>query len=177
MQRNQPTTSQDTERTLSVKSRGLKFGPKLRPNQRARLWRKIGAHCRHKLRIAPRWSRHFLPRRILDEIWPRDRKNEQRDAVKPILRKTPSRTDETAPILEKDGFFLLRLRFTPLRRQLTASPEMILEITSSFGGIFVYSSNRVWSFPEYRTRGQMILGGRNPIEPVSSPTSPNGCKI
>ena len=35
---------------------GVKFGPKLRPNQSARLLRKIGAHCRHKFRIAPRWS-------------------------------------------------------------------------------------------------------------------------
>ena len=54
-----------------------------------------------------------LPRRILDEIWRRDRKNNQRDAEKPILRKTASRTDETAPVLNKNGFFHVRLRFTP----------------------------------------------------------------
>ena len=99
MQRKQPTTSEGTERRFSGKSRGLEFGPKLHPNQCAKLGRKIGANCRHELRIAPRWGRNSLLRRILDEIWRRDRKNEQRDAEKPILRKTASRTDETAPVL------------------------------------------------------------------------------
>ena len=101
MQRKQPTTSEGTEQRFSGKSWGLKFGPKLRPNQCAKLGRKIGANCRHELHIAPRWGRNYIPRRILDEIWRRDRKNEQRDAKKPILCKTVSRTDETAPILEK----------------------------------------------------------------------------
>ena len=49
--------------------------------------------------IAPRWGRNFFPRRIIDEIWCRDQKNKHRTAKKPILRKTASRTDETAPIL------------------------------------------------------------------------------
>ena len=62
---------------------------------------KLAPIAGHKLRIAPRWGRNSLPRRILDEIWRRDRKNEQRDAEKPILRKTAPRTDETAPILKK----------------------------------------------------------------------------
>ena len=75
--------------------------------------------------------------RILDEIWRRDQKNEQRDAEKPILRETASRTDETAPGLEKNGFFRVRLRFTPFRRQLTALPAIILETTNSYGGIWV----------------------------------------
>ena len=37
MQRKQPTTSKGRERRFSGKSRGLKSGPKLRSNQRARL--------------------------------------------------------------------------------------------------------------------------------------------
>ena len=94
------------------------------------------ANCRHKLRIAPRLSIILPPRRILDEIWRRDRKNDQRDAEKPILCKTASRTDETAPVLDKNGFFHVRLRFTPSRRQLTAFPAVILEIPSSYGGIW-----------------------------------------
>ena len=110
----------------------VKVGTKI-ASESARI---IGASCRHELRIAPRWSRNSLPRRILDEIWRRDRKNEQRGAEKPILRKTASRTDETAPVLEKNGFFHVRLNFTPLRRQLAAFPATILEITSSYGGIF-----------------------------------------
>ena len=85
MQGKQPTISKDTERRFSGKSQRLEFGSKLRPNQRARLWRKIGANCRHELRIAPRWGRNSPPRRILDEIWRRDRKNEHRGAEKPIL--------------------------------------------------------------------------------------------
>ena len=132
----QPTTSKGTERRFSGKSRGLKFGPKLCPNQRARHWRKIGANCRHELRIAPRWSRNFLPRRVLNEIWRLDRKNEQRGAEKPILRKMASITDETAPILKKNWFFHVRLRFTPFRRQLTAFPTIVLEIKNFYGGIW-----------------------------------------
>ena len=63
----------------------------------------IGAICRHELRFAPRWVRISPPKRILDEIWRRDRKNEHRIAKKPILRKAASRTNETVPGLEKCG--------------------------------------------------------------------------
>ena len=85
--------------------------------------------------IAPHWSINSLPRRILDEIWRRDRKNEQRGAEKPILRKTAFRTDEMGPISGKYGFVLLHLRFTARRRRLTLFPAIILEVTSSYGGI------------------------------------------
>ena len=69
MRRKHTTITKGTERRFSGKSRGLKFGPKLRPNERTRLWRKIGANCRHELRIAPRWGRNSLPRRILAKIF------------------------------------------------------------------------------------------------------------
>ena len=144
MQGRQPTTLENTERRFLGKSRRLKFG-QLRPNQRARLWRIIGAICRHELRIAPRLGRIPLPRRILDEIWRRDRKNDQRDAEKPILRKTASRT---APGLEKNGFFHVRLSFAPRRRDLRPFPVVIPEITSSYGGIRVLKLKQ-------------ILGGRH----------------
>ena len=98
----------------------------------ARNWRQFaGTSCA----IAPHWSINSLPRRILDEIWRRDRKNEQRGAEKPILRKPTFRTDEMGPISGKYGFVLLHLRFTARRRQLTALPGIILEFTSSYGGI------------------------------------------
>ena len=148
MQRNQPTTSEGTERRFWGKSRGLKFGPKLRPNQRAKLGRRIGANCRHELRIAPRWGRNSLPRRILDEIWRRDRKNEHRGAEKPILHKTAFRTDEMGPISGKYGFVLLRLHFTARRRRLTLFPAIILEFTSSYDGKRFFSSQGVCGLPE-----------------------------
>ena len=77
----------------------------------------------------------FSPATDLDEIWRRDRKNKQRGAEKPILRKAAFRTDEMGPISGKYGFVLLRFRFTTRRRQLTAFPAIILEFTSSYGGI------------------------------------------
>ena len=107
----------------------------------------MGANCRHELRIAPRWGRNYIPRRILDEIRRRYRKNEHRDAKKPILRKTAFRTDGTAPILGKNGFVLMRLRFTPCRRQLTALPGMILEITNSYSGIWFKTQTAYGVFP------------------------------
>ena len=135
MQENQPTTSEGTERRFWGKSRGLKFGPKLSPNQRAKLRAELAPIAGTSCAIAPHWSRNSLPRRILDGIWRRDRKNEQRGAEKPILRKAAYRTDEMGPISGKYGFVLLRLRFTARRRRLTLFPAMILEITSSYGGI------------------------------------------
>ena len=98
----------------------------------AQNWRKLPARVAH---CAP-MEQIFFQRQILDEIWRRDRKNVQRDAKKPILRKTASRTNKTAPVLLKNGFVLMRLRFTPCRRQLTAFPGLVLEITSSYGGIW-----------------------------------------
>ena len=91
-------------------------------------WRQLPAQVAH---CAPMGRNHF-PRRILDEIWRRDRKNEHRGADKPILRKTAFRTHEMGPILGKNGFVLLHLRFTARRRQLTIFPRMILEITYEF---------------------------------------------
>ena len=135
MQGKQPKTSNGTEQRFWRKSRGLNFGPKFRPNQRARLKRKISVNCRRKLRIAPRWVINYLPWRTLDENLCRDRKNKHRSADKPILRKTAFRTDEIGPILKRNGFVLLHLRFTARRRQLTAFSGMILEIASSYGGI------------------------------------------
>ena len=135
MQGNQPTTFEGTERRFWGKSRGLKFGPKLSPNQRAKLRAELAPIAGTSCAIAPHWSRNSLPRRILDGIWRRDRKNEQRGAEKPILRKAAYRTDEMGPISGKYGFVLLRLRFTARRRQLTAFPGIILECTSSYGGI------------------------------------------
>ena len=81
-------------------------------------------------------GRNYISRRILNEIWRRGRENEHRDADKSILHETASRTNEIGPILVKNNFVLMHLRFTPRRRKLTAFPEMVMEITSSCGGIW-----------------------------------------
>ena len=105
----------------------------------------IGAICWHELRVAPRWVIIFPPRRILDQPWRRDRKNDQCDAEKPILRKTASRRDETAPGLNNNGFFHVRLRFTPFRLQLTAVPGRHSGDPDFLRRhLLVYNSNRVY---------------------------------
>ena len=61
MQGNQSTTPEGTERRFREKSRGLKFGLKLSPNQRVKLGRRIGANCRHELRNCIPLERKFSP--------------------------------------------------------------------------------------------------------------------
>ena len=78
----------------------IKVWTELRPELRPELTRQIPAHGNANLpaelrNYGPR-VRKSIPRRLLDEIWRRDRKNEHRVAEKPILCKTASRTDETA---------------------------------------------------------------------------------
>ena len=136
-------------------------------------WRKLPAQVAHCAPMGPK----LWPAADSRQNWRRDRKNEHRDAEKPILRKTASRTDGMAHILGENGFFLTHLRFKPRRRQLTAFPGMVLEITSSYGGIWVYSPNSVWSLPGHRSRGQQILGGRGPTGLINNAISQIGSKI
>ena len=89
----------------SVENLRAKIRTESTPVSARKLWLKINANYRRKLRIAHRCDITSSPRRIIDEIWRHNRKNEHRHAEKWILRKTTSRTDKIGPIFEKKYFW------------------------------------------------------------------------
>ena len=177
MQRKQPTTSKGTERRFLGKSRRPKFGPELFPNQRARLWRKLSQPAGTNCALRPDWS-EFLPRDVFSTKF-----SVETGKMITVTRRNRfyakrRRRDETAPGLNQNVFFHVRLRFTPFRLQLTAAPGRHPEDLDFLRRhLLVHSSNRVRLLPKWGKLRQQILGGRTPPESVNNRIGPKWYKF